>query len=247
MPVLSLSAEQAALQQIAAAPDSAEALAARTFLIETHLHLVVHIARYYQPCGVALADLIQEGNLALITAAHHVDPAADHQFTAVATRAVQQAVSHVVQQHLREHYLVAPDEVEVISPLPASTMYALAHNASDAEAIVLDLPEARFVSLTALLEEAERADDVCVSGLSSGAIDPEEGALAQERSSTLMACMQTLTARERLVLILRSTAHTLREIGDLLGVTSERVRQIAAKSLRKLRRRPTARLLRRLL
>lgn len=254
MPVLSLNAEQEVVQQIATAPDSAEADAARTRLIEANLRLVVRLARRYQPFGEALADLVQEGNLALIKAAQQFDPLRSPHFKPFATRRVCWALYRVVEEHLRERHLVASD-MEPIHPLRAQVLKGLAHNAIDEQALVFDLPEERFVSLTALLEETD-TDQPFPDERSSAHMyncdetAPEEVYLAQERGRAIAACLQTLTTKERLVLTHRyllDIAQTLEEVGRTLGVSRERVRQLEERGVRKMRHPRNSRILRSLL
>lgn len=254
MPVLSFKAEQETLQQIALAPASAEADAARKLLIEANLYLVVRLARRYQPFGVALADLIQEGNLALTKAAQQFDPRRSSHFKPFATQRVSWALYRVVEEHLRERHLLEPN-MEPIHPLRAQVLKALAHNAIDEQALAFDLPEERFFSLTALLEETDT--DIAFPNERSSAhavcceeLVPDECYLAQERSTEIAVSLQTLTLQERLVLTHRyllDIAQTLEEVGRALGVSRERVRQIEERGIRKLRHPRTSRALRSLL
>ncbi|HEU5381885.1 MAG TPA: sigma-70 family RNA polymerase sigma factor [Ktedonobacteraceae bacterium] len=254
MPVLSLKAEQEVLQQIAMAPASAEADAARTRLIEANLRLVVRLARRYQPFGAELSDLVQEGNLALTKAAQQFDPLRSSHFKPFATKRVNWALYRAVEEHLRERHLLEPD-IEPIHPLRAQVIKALAHKAIDEQALVFDLPEERFFSLTALLEEADTDitfpdERSSVHAVRCDETDPEEYCLAQEQSREIAACLQTLTIKERLVLTYRyllDIAQTLEEVGRALGVSRERVRQLEERGIRKMRHPRTSRILRSLL
>ena len=254
MPILSLKEEQEVVQQIAAAPDSAEAHAARTLLIEANLRLVVRVACRYQPFCEALADLVQEGNLALIKAAHQFDPLRSPHFKPFATRRVCWALYRVVEEHLREKHLLESN-MEPIYPLRAQTLKALAHNAIDEQAVVFDLPEERFVSLNLLLEE----EDTDISLTDERSFDhtcsyeemvPEEIYLAQERGREIAVCLQSLTMKERLVLTHRyllDSAQTLEEVGRTLGISRERVRQLEQRGVQKMRHPRNSRILRSLL
>jgi RNA polymerase primary sigma factor len=254
MPVLSLKAEQEVVQQIATAPDSAEADAARTRLIEANLRLVVRLARRYQPFGESLADLVQEGNLALIQAAQQFDPLRSSHFQPFATRRVCRALYRVVEKYVRERHLVASDR-EPIHPLRAQVLKDLARNAIDEQALVFDLPEERFLSLTALLEEEEADlpfpdEHFSAHMYDRDAINPEEVSLSQERSREITACLQTLTTKERLVLThlyLLDIAQTLEEVGRTLGISRGQVRELELRGVRKLRHPRNSRILRNLL
>lgn len=254
MPVLSLKAEQEILQQIATAPDSPEADAARTLLIEANLCLVVRLARRYQPFGETLADLIQEGNLALTKAARQFDPQRSSHFKPFATQRVSWALYRAVEEYLRERHLLEPD-MEPIHPLRAQVLKALAHSAINEQALVFNLPEERFFSLTALLEETDTDiafpdERSCAHAVRGDEMAPEECYLAQERSTEIAACLQGLTLKERLVLTHRyllDIAQTLEEVGRALGISRERVRQLEERGIRKMRHPRTAHILHSLL
>ncbi|GAC1343468.1 MAG: hypothetical protein NVSMB27_03430 [Ktedonobacteraceae bacterium] len=259
MPVLSLKEEQDVIQQIAVAPHSAEATAARTLLIEANLRLVVRVARRYQPFGPELADLVQEGNLALVKAAQQFDPQQSngHYFRTFAAQRVCWALYRVVEEHLQERHLLEADSMP-LRPLSTKVLKALAHNAMDEQALVLDLPTERFVSLDALLDEGDTDNDAA-DGRSSGCIcctgesditNPHESYLAQECRVWVAACLQNLTTKERLVLIHRyllDRVQTLEEVGRVLGVSRERVRQLEERGIRKLRHPHSSHILRSLL
>jgi RNA polymerase primary sigma factor len=122
---------------------------------------------------------------------------------------------------------------------------ALAHNAIDEQALVFDLPQERFISLTVLLEETNtdpRLTDERSSRLmycSDHIVPvPEEFFISQERGVWIAACLRTLTMKERLVLIHRyllDISQTLEEVGRVLGVTRERVRQLEVRGIQKMR------------
>jgi RNA polymerase primary sigma factor len=259
LPVVSLKAEQNAVQQIAQAPDSAEAVAARTLLIEAHLRLVVRLARCYQPFGPELADLVQEGNLALTRAAHQFDPQRKQRFGPFAARAVRWALSRVVTKHLREmHLLEADSERETLSPLSTQVHTALIRHAIDEQAVVFDLPEDRFISLDRLLEETDtdaclsddRSTDAMYCCDESGEWHPDQCAIVQEQRVIIAACLHLLTPRERLVLTRRflvDRPQTLEEIGRALSVTRELIRLTEQRGLRKLRHPRASEILRSLL
>jgi RNA polymerase primary sigma factor len=260
IPALSLTEEQEHLRRIAAHPRSKEAQDARTRLIEGNLRLVLRIARRYQPFGLPLLDLIQEGNLALVSAVQRFDPGRGQYFRVFATRAVCLALRHMVEVHLREHHLLEMDVVS-ISPLSAQTFKALMRNDLDEEAAVFDLPEERLYSLDALLAEMDRDDWLPDNMLTSRHYNKiedatpgsEDSVAAQERSMVVAACLQSLSHREREVVLLRfgcfgqGYPQTLEEVGRILRLSRERVRQIEERAIRKLRHPSCSRRLREVL
>jgi RNA polymerase primary sigma factor len=247
LPALSPRAELEVVQHIAAHPTSAEADTARNQLIEANLRLVVRLARRYHPFGPEFADLIQEGNVALIKAAQHFDPVRSPHFKLFATRRVCWALSRVVREHLRENHLIDPEgEMEPISPLKAAVVKALAHNAIDEQALVLDLPDERCISLDVLLAEADTdhplssdcfPNNTCCHETSNES-NPDESYVTQERAALVSACLGTLTTKERLGLAhryLKDPVQSLDALGQTLCITREHVREIELRALRKLR------------
>jgi RNA polymerase primary sigma factor len=260
IPALSLAEEREIIRRIAAEPRSEEVKDARRRLIEGNLRLVVRLARRYQPFGLPLLDLIQEGNLALVSAVHRFDPGRGQHFRVFATRTVFLALRHMVEVHLRERHLLEMDPV-AISPLSAQTFKALMRNDLDEEAAVFDLPEERLSSLDALLAEMDRDDRLHDNMLTSRHYNKIENATqgsedsmaAQERSMVVAACLQSLSHREREVVLLRfgcfgqSYPRTLEEVGRILRLSPERVRQIEERAIRKLRHPSCSRRLREVL
>jgi RNA polymerase primary sigma factor len=247
IPTLSPRAEQEVVQQIAADPTSAKADTARNQLIEANLRLVIRLARRYHPFGPEFADLIQEGNVALIKAAQHFDPVRSPHFKPFATRRVCWALSRVVREHLRENHLIDLEgEMEPISPLKVVVVKALAHNAIDEQALVLDLPDERCSSLDVLLTEVDTdhplfdnhfPDDTCCHETSDES-NPDASYVTQERAALVSACLGKLTTKERLILTrhyLTDPVQSLEEIGQTLCITREHVREIELRALRKLR------------
>lgn len=254
VPELSLKAEHDLLQQIAADPLSPKANDARQRLIEGNLRLVVRFAHRYQSFGLELADLIQEGNLALVRAAQEFDPKRSQHFRPFAARRICWAFAQMVKKHLRERYLLEPER-EMPRPLRSQILKALAHDAIDEQALPCDLPEARVVSLDILLNAMDTdevsTDDHSYRHLSCSNDEmPDEAWLAQERRCCLAGCLQDLVPQERLVLVYRyllDVAASLEKVGEALHVSRERVRQLEAQGIQNMRHPRISRKLRRLL
>jgi RNA polymerase primary sigma factor len=241
-------AEEIDLAQRVAAGDER----ARRKLIESNLRLVIAIARRYMSTGVPLVDLIQEGNLGLMRAAEKFDYQRGCQFGTYATWWIRQAVSRAanIQSrliHLPEHVAMCLRKVlrvkaqlsqeSGLDPLPEQI----------AEACNINLDEVK--KLLALVEPPVSldmpADDETRSSLAETLEDHTAPALTETVSQHLLSeelhrALALLTPRERLIITLRygisdGRGRTLLEIGKELGVSRERVRQLEAVALKKIR------------
>ncbi len=247
---LSLKTEQEVIQRIIADPHSQEANDARVLLIKTNLRFVVRLALRYAPFGVELPDLIQEGNLALIKAVHKFNPRRSSHFRQYARLRVNWSLYHMVEAHLTERHLMEPN-CEAIRPLSAQVLKALARNTIDEQALVFDLPENRFVSLEALLEESDvdncHTDDRFPAHVSYSDEILDEYVLQQEQVRGIAECLQILTPREQFVLTqryLRRFSLSREAVGKKLCITYERVRQLEERGLQKLRHPRSSKILR---
>jgi RNA polymerase sigma factor (sigma-70 family) len=254
VPDLSLKEEQDLLQQIAADPCSQETNDARKRLIEGNLRLVVRLACRYQPSGLELSDLIQDGNLALVQATQEFDPGRNQHFRLFITRRIGWALSQKARAFLYERHILEPG-YEPFHPLRAPILKALAHDAIDEQALAFEFPEERFVSLDVLLKEVDTnallTDDLSPNRLfSSDEETPDEAYLARERGMDLAYRLQSLTPKERLVLTYRyllGVSLSLEEVGKVLGISRERVRQLEEQGIQKMRHPRISRTLRHLL
>ena len=210
--------------------------------------MVVRLARCYQPFGPELADLVQEGNLALTRAAQKFAPQPGQRFGPFASRAVCWGLLRLVIEHLREKHLWEADAAtEPLHPLSARVHKALLRNAIDEQALVFDLPEERFISLDILLAEADT--DACLSDDrsfdhtfccdESNESAPDERYLAQERREVIAACLGQLTTEGTpgadSSLSPGWSSDAGRVLGGRFGCTRELVRQTELRGLRKLR------------
>jgi len=219
--------------------------------IEHNLKLVVAIAKDYRNLGLSFPDLIQEGNLGLIRAVEKFDHRRGFKFSTYAVWWIRQALVRAIQNHSRTIRL--PSHVhdrlqrsqriraELTGklgrePTPAELAPALG---TDTEALeALDRLSREAISLESNVAGTEKRLEDFVADPGSEA--PDGGIDDDRMRSGVGSLIGTLTAREQLILRLRyglggEEEHTLEQIGQNLGLSRERVRQLEARALKKLR------------